>query len=128
MTKPKSDPCKVTSTTGRAGNISAHRLKLEKIVEASQTPMTTRQMADAAGISHQNAANVMRGMTMAGKWVNVGRKDREVLYLHVNHLPTTRSRTATQVPVVNANQPNGNAAWWRANAPWLQAPARECSA
>jgi hypothetical protein len=69
-TPEAADPCRVTSTTGRSGNISRERVKIEGWMQAATRSHSVADMADATGIPKSKVRSIMQAMVQDGKAIN----------------------------------------------------------
>lgn len=61
-TPDQADPCRVTSTTGRSGNLSPERVKLEQHMQAATRAHTVAEMADATGMPNNRVRGIINAM------------------------------------------------------------------
>lgn len=118
----KHDICKVTTTTGRSGNISPARLKIEALMADSPKAMTVREIADAAGCDFDTAQRHAKTLEQVGQLRNVTTARHRAVYLHRKFVEVER-RESVELHI-NGNQPNGDIGYWKKHMAWQNTPAR----
>ena len=63
----------VTTMTGRSGNISPDRLRMERWLEAQKKPHTVKEIAEAVGMKSDAVRRIVNVMVADGKLKNTGR-------------------------------------------------------
>lgn len=56
----------VVTTTGRSGNVSASRLRIEAFLEAATRPYTRAEIAKACGVHENTVGHVINDLVMKG--------------------------------------------------------------
>lgn len=61
-TPDQADPCRITSTTGRSGNLSAERVKLEIWLASAIKAHTVAELAEATGLPANRVRTIVNAM------------------------------------------------------------------
>lgn len=69
-TPDQPDICRVTTTTGRSGNISRERVKIEGWMQSATRAHSIVDMAEATGIPKSKIRTLMNAMVQEGKSIN----------------------------------------------------------
>jgi hypothetical protein len=131
------DVARVSSITGRSGNISRSRLMVEEFVQARRLqPCSITQAAQALQIDLKSTSKIMQRMVADGLAVKVDTNGAQALYVWHTQAAKYRAKAGqpeqrssakpiqTEPPIRNSNQPNGTQEYWREHMRQLMAPAR----
>lgn len=124
---PVHDIARITSVTGRSGNISAARLLIEKALEDhAGTPLTQAQIAQVTGLKPVAINNPVHNMVVS-KWAEAVPTDHPRVLAYVKRGTQATSQPAPrdpEPPIRNSNRPNGSTEFWARHIKAMNTPAR----